>query len=185
MPQNDMGGLAARPVPPQPEPSLISRILGAFSGPALPDNVVQGQKILAKEAPDIATTPIQPYGALSRLTAPQAEGYVVPGFGKTIYINPELMKGKSDQEVADTLLHELTHVRQNKSRSVIDNILQTFGQQGPYGQRPDEMEAFQAEADRRTKMGRPAIFGTPHFVDDSQESQGDIYLPNARPIPRK
>lgn len=159
---------------PQPQSSLIERLLATMRPDPLPQNVEEGKKVLAAEAPDINTTPISSYGPISKALLPGAEGYVSP-LG-TIYLNQELMKGKQPQEVADTLLHELTHVRQANARSPVQRILEYFRQQGPYGQRPDEMEAFQAEADRRTNMGRAPIYGTPHFLDDTQETRGNIRL---------
>lgn len=152
--------------------------MGGLSRPVAPPNVMQqiaeARKLLSSEAPDINTTPIQPYGPISKLLMRGAEAYVSP-MG-TIYANPDVLQDRRPQEIADTLLHELTHVRQMKERSPIQRIVEYFNQRGAYGQRPDEMEAFQAEANRRTKMGRGAIYGTPHFLDDSSETRGDITL---------
>lgn len=183
MPQNpNRGGLAARPVPPQPAPGLLDQILARFM-PAQPpstpvvDNMDAGIAKLQQEDPTFDPSQISYMGTMGKHLLPGAEAFTGPMGG--VHVNRDMMTGKSPDEVADTLLHEFTHARQAKDRGVIGQLLQQFQmmREGlPYGQRPDEMEAFQAEADRRTRQGRAPALGTPNFSDDGQATRGDIQL---------
>lgn len=153
---------------------LFARVKAATQEEPLPPVVQEATKRLAADAPDIQKTPVKAFGALSKLLMPHAEAYVSP-MG-TIYANQDRLKDQDPETVADTLLHELTHVRQKNSRTPFQTLMEYFNQQGAYGQRPDEMEAFQAEADRRTRMGRAPIYGTPDFLTPTQATRGDIAL---------
>lgn len=156
--------------------SLFDELMARFKSQpeVLPQNVTEGIAKLKGEAPDISSTSIGMMGGIAQHLLPGAEGWTSPMGG--ISLNPEMMKGKSADEVGDTLLHELTHVHQAKQRGVIGQVLATLMDKLPYGQKPDELEAFQSEADRRTRMGRAPIFGTPNFADAGQATRGDINL---------
>lgn len=162
---------------PMPE-KLPVRPVAPTAASRLPASVEEGRRLLAAEAPDITTTPVEPYGLISKILMRNAEAYVSP-LG-TIYANQDVLKDRSPQDAADTLLHELTHVRQARSRSPIERILEYFNQRGPYGQRPDEIEAYQAEKDRRVRTQREQQLGNPHFLSPTIETRGDIFLPNRK-----
>ena len=165
-----------------PSPGFLQRIFGSSQ---LTPEMEQGIAIAKKEQPNLA--PVQPYGFWSRMLLPGGEGYTSPG--KTIYLNPAQMAGHNPQEVADTLIHEQTHVNQMNRRGLLpveelgselyDNIV------GPsYSQRPDEMEAYQAEIQRRNRMKRMQA-AVPSFETGQFYMPGtDINLPNpAGPSP--
>jgi hypothetical protein len=137
----------------------------------LPEHIRRGIEIAAREHPDLG--PIEPYGPISRALMPaNVEAYVSPG--RTIYINPAMMAGYSPEDVADTLAHEQTHVRQARDRgqgSFMTALRLMFGgPEDPYHRRPDELAAYQAEAQRRARMGRPQT-SRPSFMT------GEFYTP--------
>jgi hypothetical protein len=141
-----------------------------------PENIRQGIAIASREIPDLGT--IEPYGAISRTFLPNANAYVSPG--RTIYLNPASMAGMSPEEVADTLAHEQTHVRQAQGRgqgTFMSALRLMMGSQGAYGQRPDEMEAWQVEQQRRARMGRMQT-ARPSFT-------GGYYVPADVNLPRE
>ena len=148
------------------------------SAPQWPDNIAQGIAIAQRENPDLAD--VQPYGPISLALLGQAQGYVSPR--QTIYLNPGQLEGLSPEDVADTILREQTHVRQMRARG--GSSLAELGRQIlpgdgrlPYGQRPDEMAAFQAEKDRRYAQGR-AQTPIPAF-------DGGYYAPQDTRLPRQ
>jgi hypothetical protein len=159
---------------------LLARVLPAQQEE--PKNLSEAMRILKAEAPDFDPSIVGSKSRIPGIGAFQvpagAEAAATP-FGNIRY-DANMLKDKPPQEIADTLLHELTHVRQAKPRGAMGQIYKMIKdgivERLPYGQRPDEMEAFQAEADRRTRMGRAPLYGTPHFLDDSVETRGDIAL---------
>jgi|SRR3970040_1764747 len=157
---------------PEKQQGLLQRLFG--SGELSPE-VLQAIEIAKKEIPDLA--PVQPYGMLSRMFAPDAQAYTSPG--KNIYVNPAQMKGQSVQDITDMLTHEQEHVNQMKQRgsgTAGEFLRQAFTRQGPYHQREDEMAAFQAEKNRRTRMGRSST-ATPSFLTGQFNAPYDIHLP--------
>lgn len=163
-----------------PTQSFLQRMFGSSQ---MSPETQQGIDIARKENPNMA--PVEPYGFFSRLMQPKAQGYVVPG-GNTIRVNPNQLQGQSPQEVADMLTHEQTHIQQNKdspygpTMQLLRSML--MPQNLPYGQRPDEMEAFQNEKNRAYSMGRTPT-AWPSFTNPGEYNvpQGDINLPAARP----
>ncbi len=143
----------------------------------------QGIAIARKENPNLA--PVQTYGPLSRLMMPNANAYTSPG--RQIYLNPSTMAGYNPEEIADTLTHEQTHVNQMQERGYgpTRELLHTiFGGGGEemYGRRPDEIEAFQSEQRRQSRMGR-----TPGVMPSFQTGEmfvprGDIQLPQEKGV---
>jgi hypothetical protein len=134
----------------------------------------EGIRIAQSENPNMAD--VQPYGFLSRMMLPSAQGYTSPG--RTIYLNPKTMIGQQPQEVADTLTHEQKHVEQMNQRGynpVREFLHETFSREGPYSRRPDEMESFQAEKSRRTRMNRMPT-ATPNFDTGEFHMPQDIRL---------
>jgi len=156
----------------QPSPGLIERIFG--SGRFTPE-MEEGIRIAKKEMPNMA--PVQPYGFFSRLAQPNALAYVAGG--GNIYLNPDTNAGQTPQEIADTLTHEQQHVKQLSAHSPSMNVLLSMLSRNsePYGRRPVEMEAYQAEKERRARMGRTQApipsFSTP----------GEFYVPKDTNLP--
>lgn len=137
----------------------------------------QGIAIARKENPNLA--PVNTYGPLSRFLMNDANAYTSPG--RQIYLNPGTMTGFNPQEVADTLMHEQTHVNQMQERGygpTREFFHYMFGDSGEqYGRRPDEMEAFQTEQRRQARMGRSPGVMPSFMTGEMYVPQGDIQLP--------
>jgi hypothetical protein len=160
----------------EPSPGFLSRWFGSekFS----PEQE-EGIRIAKKEMPNMA--PVQPYGMFSRIAQPSALAYV--SGGSNIYLSPSTNVGQSPQEIADTLTHEQTHINQKSAHSPSINIIRSFlgmdNPSEPYQRRPDELAAYQAEKDRRARMGRtPSAF--PSFSTGEMYAPHDVYLPNEK-----
>lgn len=152
-----------------PSQSWWQRMFG--SQPMTP-GMEEGLRIARGEIPDLGN--VQTYGPISKLLMPGAAGYTSPG--KSIYLNADVMQGYSPQEIANTLLHEQTHVRQMKERGL--NPLMEFAQSiggDPYHRRPDEMAAYAAETERakRMNMSPPPV---PSFLTGEMNVPRDIRL---------
>lgn len=154
-----------------PSPSFFQRVFGSES---FSPEVQQGIDIARKEMPNMA--PVKPYGMLSRLVQPNALAYASPG--NNIYLNTRANLGQSPQDIADTLTHEQTHVNQaQENGGTFSNIMKLImGDRLPYHQRPNEMAAFQAEKERRSRMGREQT-PVPSF------STGQFYIPRDVNLP--
>jgi len=143
----------------------------------------EGIAIARKENPAIGN--VQTYGPLSRFLMSDANAYTSPG--RNIYLNPATMTGFNPQEVADTITHEQTHVNQMKERGygpTREFFQYMFGGSGePYGRRPDEIEAFQAEERRRARMGRmPGVMPSFDNAGEYYIPMGDIMLPQEKGV---
>ena len=154
-----------------PTPSLLQRLFGSSE---FEPNVLEGIRIARQENPNLAD--VQPYGPISRMLLPQAQGYTSPG--RNIYLNPDQLRGFSPEDVADTIMHEQTHVGQMGGNPIL-NMFRQFGDRTPYHQRPDEIEAFQFEQKRRALQGRMQT-GIPEFSTGKIIAPQDIYLPPGR-----
>lgn len=172
MPQQEKQSKVAAASNVGPSLSFLDKLLGAE--PMTP-NMVEGMNIARKEIPDLA--PIETYGYLSRLTHPNTMGYA--SAGNTIYLDPRTNAGQTPQEIADTITHEMEHVKQNRNdgygptmRFLRDMFIP---QNLPYAQRPDEMAAYQAEKQRRSRMGRMQS-AMPSF-------EGGFYMPHDVNLP--
>lgn len=165
VPNKYMDGLAARPSP-QIQPNVH-------------DIVQQALSILKAEEPDFDPSIVGPMTSvplINRLQVPPGAQAAATPFGNIRY-DPAALEGQTPQDVADTLLHEYTHVKQMKPRGVIGQILEMVTQPNlPYGQRPDEIEAWQAERARRARMGRTKFDGAPEFSTSNQSTRGNIAL---------
>jgi hypothetical protein len=158
-----------------PSPGLLSRIFGNFGTSQMTPAMEEGVRIAQKENPNLA--PVKPYGFFSKLLqSPQAQGYTSPWGG--IYLNPQSMQGLSPQDVADTITHEQTHVGQivSPTRELLNKFLPPSE---PYYRRPEELAAFQAEKERRARMGRPQT-AAPRFDTGSDYIPQDISLPSPK-----
>jgi hypothetical protein len=167
---------AKKSSPVEPSQGFLQRIFG--SSPMTPE-MEQGLNIARQEMPDLA--PVETYGPISRLLMSGANAYASPG--KSIYLNPKQLQGYSPEDIADVLTHEQTHIKQMNQRGTnpITEVLSNsiFGRglnpNEPYHRRPDEMEAFQAERDRRLKQGRGQT-AIPSFATGEYYTPRDIRL---------
>jgi hypothetical protein len=140
-------------------------------------------EIIAKvrqQMPDVADASIEPMGGFGKLISKGAIATTSP-FGGVSY-NPDALHGASAADVADTLAHELTHVRQVRGQSigqkfgnVLEGLKYGLGFGLPYGQRPDELEAFQTESNRQLAEHRSPN-PRPGFNTDEWQTLGDIHL---------
>ena len=156
-----------------PSPGLLERLFG--SSPMSPA-MEEGIRIAQSENPNLA--PVKTYGPLSRMFLPHAQGYTSPS--RNIYLNPNQLEGFSPQDVADTITHEQTHANQ-MGPSTLMNFISMFGDRDPYHQRPNEIEAFQAEQARRSRMNRFQT-GIPEFSTGNIIAPQDIMLPPEKGI---
>lgn len=154
-----------------PSQGILQRIFGSST---MTPEMNEGINIARKENPNLAQ--VQPYGMISRMMQPNAMGYTSPG--RTIYLNPTTMEGQSPQDVADTLLHEQTHVNQMNNRGfgpTREFLNEAFSSGEPYHRRPDEIEAYQSEMQRRARMGRMQT-AVPSFTTGEMMIPSDIQL---------
>lgn len=162
-----------------PTQSFLQKMFGASQ---MTPEMQQGIDIARKENPNMA--PVEPYGFFSRMLQPKAMAYASPG--NSIYMNPDQNQGQSPQDIADTLTHEQEHIKQQQSSGYgpTMTLLRSMfsGPSVPYGQRPNEMAAFQAEKNRRYAMGRTQtpIASFQHPTESYVPQQGDINLPVER-----
>lgn len=150
--------------------------------PDVKDQFARARVLMKTEMPaEEAGASIEPMGLLGRLAVPGAQALTNPLTGNITY-NPATNIGRSDAEIADTLLHELTHRKQIMARSIpqrIGSMLADAMLSGlPYHQRPDEMAAFEAEIRRAVGQGRSNY--TPSFATGEMTRQADIDLPSSR-----
>lgn len=148
----------------KPTQSWLERIFGSEE---MTPEMIKAMEIVKRENPNLGN--VETYGPISRLLMSRANAYTSPT--GNIYLNPQQLKGYSPEDIADTLVHEQTHVNQIKGRN-LGPILETFRGFGgdPYHQRPDEMEAFREEMLRRRKQGRGQT-AIPSFLT------GEYYVP--------
>lgn len=177
-----------------------------MSGPATPadptpfvQRMVQEQlKKIQGERPDLNAagvtigTPswLDPRDYLARLAfaAAKRQGKETEAItqGSRITINPEALAKSKPEDVGDTLVHELTHIKQHPTfaGSFVSSLLNRL--QGVPSEYPtpgtdpstwsaDELEGFQAEADRRLQQHRRPTLGVGPTGD-----QVDIELPSSR-----
>lgn len=147
------------------------------------------QRALAKvqgEMPDVKQVSIGPSGFLSRLFMPKSTLATTNPFTGNIGYNPEAMAGVGQDELENTIAHELTHVRQTQNvpwyKKIMDMVspvestpsIASGSMNSPYQWRPSEMEAFQTERDRTLAHHLPDM-------RDPQTGMGDIMLVKPRP----
>lgn len=165
-----------------PSPSWFERMFGVNSQSGMTPNMLQGLEIARKEVPNLGA--VSPYGPISSLFQGKAQGYASPA--QTIYLNQGVLGNLPPQNIADTILHENQHVNQMKQRSgplgpTGEFLGQVFRNVTPYGQRPDELEAFQVEKDRQSRMKRQPDIGLPSFSNPGQYNyKGNVYLPKEK-----
>lgn len=169
MPQQQRASSAAV----QPSRGLLSRWFGSDE---LTPEMQEGINIARREIPDLA--PVKPYGFFSRMLTPKADAYVSPG--NSIYMNPAANMGRSPQEIADIITHEQEHVKQQRQSpygATGQLLRRIIPSNTPYAERPEEMAAFQAEKERRYRMGRPQM--------PIPSMTGQAYVPQDINLPRR
>jgi len=148
----------------------------------MPDYIKAIKKV-KKEMPDQAATGVEPSGFLGKFLSRGANASTNPFTGNVSY-NPDMMQRMSPDETENTFAHELTHSRQiqakpylNRFTDVMKSMVPRFmgGGDEEYYQRPREMEAFQAERDRTSRMG---LRGMP----DPTTGARDINLSSENPM---
>lgn len=143
------------------------------------------QRALAKvqaEMPDVKKVSVSPTSSwLSKFFLPKSTLAVTNPFTGNISYDPAEMAGISQDEMENTLAHELTHVRQTQNMpwykilgSMVSPVEKTpdiasGSMNSPYAWRPSEMEAFQTERDRTLSHHLP-------YMRDPQTQMGDIQL---------
>lgn len=175
-----------------PSPSLMERLLGMVTpsapqaDPEFDKRMALAQQNMQKEMPnEMAGTSIQPTGMFGRmkdnLVAKVIGGVPVATTSPfhSITYNPEIAKGMSQNELEDTLAHELTHVGQYNKQPMWKNLVQSvlpqpneglpaetaksYSMQGwdpSYRGKSTEMEAYQAESNRAAARGE----GSPYDI---------------------
>lgn len=155
--------------------------------PDSPDQIAMLRELLARENPSALTADIQPMGKMGQMMSGGALATTNPLTG-SISVNEGAATDPQDLE--DTLRHELVHKNQidkmtplDKTGAVVTGFKQGVGLGTPYGQRPEEMEAYQVQNDARQAKGLPPS-PTPTFNDPRSWAQK--VLPAAlggQPIP--
>jgi len=153
------------------------------------------QRALAKvlgEMPDVKPVTMSPSDSsiLSRLFAPKGSMATTNPFTGNITYNPAAMQGQSQDELENTVAHELTHSRQAQNTpwwktaanlfksdvTVPAGINQNSPMNNPYVWRPHEMEAFQTERNRAMTQPYPVepILGTRDIQLSRPRKQIDV-----------
>ncbi len=122
-----------------------------------PDQLAILRELLARENPAARSAVIQPMGGVGRMMSGGALATTNPLTG-SISVNEGAATDPQDLE--DTLRHELVHKNQIDKMTPLDKVgavgtglKQGLGLGVPYGQRPDEMEAYQVQNDARQAKG--------------------------------
>lgn len=127
------------------------------------------KRVFAKiqgEMPDVKANPPRSNQNLPMNQAARTD----PLTGNVDY-NPFVLQTMSPDDREQTLTHEMTHVGQRQEHPIM-SVLKSFLPQGPYHQRDNEMEAFQAERNRSLSH---------HLsVADPESGATDIQLPPIR-----
>ena len=150
------------------------------------DEVMQAAFTKVKgEYPNIKPVSISPSDSfLSRCMMPKNSLATTNPLTGNIMYNPAMMEGQSQTDIEQTLAHELRHSQQAQNTpwwkslyqqimpgpGVPDYVPQNSPLNSPYHWRPAEMDAFQAERDRASKMGLS--------VTDPETGAMDIPLPS-------
>lgn len=156
--------------------------------PTVEQQIATAKQAMQQEMPaQMADTTVEPMGILGRslgalkaLAGGQTQAITSP-FTGTISYDPAALAGQSQNDVSDMLAHELTHVGQIRNEPWYAPYLGLVGI-GPhydYGQDPNELEAFQTEANRAVAQGR-APNPMPTFSSPGFRSMGDISLPGLK-----
>lgn len=148
----------------------------------MPDYLKAIKKV-KQEMPDQSQTSVEPSGFLGKFLSRGANASTNPFTGNVSY-NPEVMQKMSPDEMENTFAHELTHSRQIQAKpwmqrftDVGRSMLPGFlgGGDEEYYQRPREMEAYQAEKNRTSRLNLRGM-------QDPMTGARDINLPADNPM---
>lgn len=147
----------------------------------MPDYIKATKKV-RQEMPDVSNVPIEPAGFFGRLFGGNASATASPWTGNVSY-NPEVMNRLSQDRAENVFAHELTHSRKIRNTPYLQRLMNVGrsmipGMEESYYNRPREMEAYQAERDRSTRLGLPNM-------PDPITGRRDIELPRALSPRRK
>lgn len=108
------------------------------------------QKEMPDEMSGVSVNPDLRTGWFNRLTAPNGAVAVKHTLRDNISYDPHTfgLLNFNQNDVEGILAHELTHVRQDRNRTLTERLLQSFTPQLPYAERGDELEAQQTEKNR-------------------------------------
>jgi hypothetical protein len=157
---------------------------------------------VSKEMPNVKKVNVSPRESslMTRMFMPRGANAVTNPFTGNISYNPEMMRGMNPDELEQTMAHELTHVGQTQNtpwwKTAAEIIMpdekvppgQAFPKNDPYYWRPREMEAFQAERDRASRLNLPnpvdPVLGTRDIQlrPDIGPSSGMIDRMSTRPL---
>lgn len=145
-------------------------------------------KVLA-ENPGTKRVSISPSSnsLLTKLMMPRGSMATTNPFTGNITYNPEMMQGQSPFDIEQTVAHELTHTRQAQNtpwwktaaslfmpdEKVPAGISKDSPLNDPYQWRPHEMEAFQTERDRASRMNAQGY-------SDPVTGSRDLQLPSMK-----
>src|SRR5438132_12903528 len=114
--------------------------------PESPEQLAILQELLARENPSARRAAVQPMGGVGRFASGGAKGTTNPLTGG-VSVNMKAVENPQDLE--DTLRHEFVHAGQIEKMSPMEKVgafgtgfKQGIGMGVPYGQRPEEMEAY-------------------------------------------
>lgn len=126
--------------------SPSSKVSGAGDWPELHQSWAGREIEMPKET--AATRKVRPMNWYEKYwAAPDADAVTWPYLG-TIALNRDLIE-KNKQNLGDVLVHELTHVGQNRNTSILDFLKRMIpGGSGSYYEDPRETQAFEAERKR-------------------------------------
>jgi hypothetical protein len=106
--------------------------------------------------PEVSKIPISPLSWYGKLKSRNVGGDTLLGLFDPISNRVEVNPGGEGEDFESTLVHELTHARQQQERGYLPSIWNTITGGGePYNRRPDELEAIQAETDYKLGQGKP------------------------------
>src|SRR6266404_3759864 len=133
-----------------------------------PEQLAILQELLARGNPAARQVAVQPMSGVGRAMSGGAKGTTNPLTGG---VSVNMQAVESPQDLEDTLRHEFVHAGQIDKMSPLDKVgafgtgfKQGIGMGVPYGQRPEEMEAYQVQNDARAAKGLSPT-PTPTFND--------------------
>lgn len=151
--------------------------------PDISTRIRNSEKKIKAEMPDVASRQISPAGTLGKFFSRGAVATTNPFTGNVSY-NPDMMANMSDDEIDNTLAHELTHSRQIKRDGLVGTILNMMKPDvaappnsnllTKYHWQPRELEAFQTEKDRTLNKKLNTI------TTDPMTGQRDIQLSSTK-----
>lgn len=107
------------------------------------------------EMPDVKPVDVSPTSGLldTLLGMRKTTQAITNPFTGNVHYNPAALTGATPDEIEQMLAHEFTHSRQAQTTPWYKTAYNAFMPQGPYAQRPYEMDAFQTEKDRASRLG--------------------------------